>query len=86
MRVFAKVVPTVSLSGLSGPVLWINGCTGQCKAATIKVLRWFVRSVRCNFYCLTYAHTRGTYINSTVRVIIYSFGILKRTGQAGQVV
>lgn len=60
MRVFARAVPAVTLSGLSGCVRAEKGVSGRRKALTVAVLRRCVRFVREILYCLTYTRARDT--------------------------
>jgi len=60
MRVSARVMPKVRLSGLSGRVR--RGRT--VKSLDSQGMAGFVRSVRRIFHCLTYAHAR---------VVLFSF-------------
>lgn len=73
MRVFARVVPTVRLSGLSGLVR--RGRTE--KSLDSQGLAEFVRSVRRILYCLTYARTRGTFISSQCNCYLFSWDMKK---------
>ncbi len=79
MRVFARVVPTVSLSGVSGLVR-----TGRTKKSLdSQRLGWCVRTVRRIFYCLIYARTRdAAFISSQGNGYLFSWDIKKnRTGR-----
>ena len=73
MRVFARVVPTVWLSGLSGRVR--RGRT--VKSLDSQGMAGFVRSVRRIFYCLTYAHARGAFSFSTRGGYLFPWDIEK---------
>src|SRR6185369_4519482 len=74
----------LAMSVPSGLVRSKKSNTGHRKATTIKALRWSVRFVRCNFYCLTYACACVYKIKSTVQGCINSLMYSFLTGQAGQ--
>lgn len=65
MRV-SRVVPTVTVSGLSGRVRVKMPRAGHSKALTVAGLRWCVRFVRVILNCLTYARPRAIAINGGV--------------------
>jgi len=89
MKVFARVVPTVTGSEAMSVPSGRFKATGQepdtLKAAPVKVLRWSVRFVRRIFYCLTHAHTREGLFMQVKVCCFYSLGTYKRAGQAGQI-
>ena len=88
MRVFARVVPTVTglkaMSVPSGSVRLISGEPDRGKIDNGAALRRSVRFVRMIFYCLTYAHAREAIFCNSQGCFIYSLGISFLSGQAGQ--
>lgn len=84
MNEFARVVPTVRVSGLSGCVRVKSNEPDSIKTRTGAGLRVSVRLVRVIFNSLTCARARGVRLYRQGADVSNGLGSLFLSGQAGQ--